>query len=291
MKKLVVLFIVIQVLSSANTYAQKKAGLDGVAVATGAFAIAAAISAIDQYIEIFELQATQYMLQEHPETSNFEIKMLQLDGVKLSDVSNVSCVAFTIKCLDPSTKSVSENKVLLMFLSRGWVNQNGLDIRKVRFKLFVQDEWDAMFLDYINLASPINIVDSHKIPIFKNIPESRFVNDVNHFKLLGSESSSPYYEKTQIQTQLGDLTLTNSGLDYTYLDSKLGVYRTELALPFIKINGDTYAAKDFSPEFKIVYNEKTMGIYIKSLKELVQIKRATINQVHSFLHNRYYQVF
>ena len=45
-----------------------------------------------------------------------------------------------------------------------------------------------------------------------------------------------------------------------------------------------YLLKDFSSEFKVIYNERTMGLFIKSLDRLVQIKRSTVNLIHAFLH-------
>ena len=54
--------------------------------------------------------------------------------------------------------------------------------------------------------------------------------------------------------------------------------------PLTQFNGDTYLLKDFSPEFKVIYNEETMGLYIKSLNKLVQLQRSTVNLIHTFLH-------
>ena len=37
-------------------------------------------------------------------------------------------------------------------------------------------------------------------------------------------------------------------------------------------------------KFKVIYNERTMGLFIKSIDRLVQFQRSTVNLIHAFLH-------
>lgn len=74
---------------------------------------------------------------------------------------------------------------------------------------------------------------------------------------------------------------------------KLGKF---YAIEFDKINGDMYYTSDFSDEFKVVFNEGSLGLYLKnqnvndndyrlggSKGDLVQIRKRTISKAHSHL--------
>jgi len=53
-------------------------------------------------------------------------------------------------------------------------------------------------------------------------------------------------------------------------------------IPFYKLEGDMYLVTDYSPEMKIIYNEKSLGIYLKETRDLVQIRRGSIIEIHEF---------
>lgn len=53
-------------------------------------------------------------------------------------------------------------------------------------------------------------------------------------------------------------------------------------IPFYKLDGDMYLVTDYSPEMKIIYNEKSLGIYLKETRDLVQISRSSIIEIHEF---------
>lgn len=63
---------------------------------------------------------------------------------------------------------------------------------------------------------------------------------------------------------------------------------------FKKIDGDTYLTSDYSDEFKIVFNEGRLGIYLKNMEgndaeysklrgSLVQIRKKAIIRAHSYI--------
>ena len=65
---------------------------------------------------------------------------------------------------------------------------------------------------------------------------------------------------------------------------------------FSKIKGDVYYTSDYSHEFKIVFNERSLGLYLKQQNpdefrkggprgDLVQIRRKSIIRAHSFLNS------
>ena len=67
-------------------------------------------------------------------------------------------------------------------------------------------------------------------------------------------------------------------------------------IEFSKIKGDVYYTYDYSEEFKIVFNERSLGLYLKESSpdefrrggprgDLVQIRRKSIIKAHSFLNS------
>lgn len=67
-------------------------------------------------------------------------------------------------------------------------------------------------------------------------------------------------------------------------------------IEFSKIKGDVYYTSDYSEEFKIVFNERSLGLYLKQKNpdefrkggprgDLVQIRRNSIIRAHSFLNS------
>ena len=58
---------------------------------------------------------------------------------------------------------------------------------------------------------------------------------------------------------------------------------SRLEIPFYKLEGDMYLVTDYSSEMKLVYNEKSLGIFIKKTSNLVQMRREALIDVHEFL--------
>ena len=60
---------------------------------------------------------------------------------------------------------------------------------------------------------------------------------------------------------------------------KLG---SRLAIPFFKLSGDMYVVTDYSERLKLLYNERSLGIFLKETRDLVQIGRGDIIDIHDF---------
>lgn len=54
-------------------------------------------------------------------------------------------------------------------------------------------------------------------------------------------------------------------------------------IPFFKLEGDMYLVADYSSEMKLIYNEKTLGIFLKNTGNLVQMRRDAVINIHEFL--------
>jgi hypothetical protein len=56
----------------------------------------------------------------------------------------------------------------------------------------------------------------------------------------------------------------------------------KLIIPFYKMSGDLYVVTDYSDDLKLIYNERSLGIYLKETRDLVQIRRGDIIKIHEF---------
>ncbi|WP_452223502.1 hypothetical protein [Lacinutrix chionoecetis] len=62
--------------------------------------------------------------------------------------------------------------------------------------------------------------------------------------------------------------------------------KSKLVIPFFKLEGDMYVVTDYSSEMKLLYNERSLGIFLKETKDLVQIGRGDIINIHDFFFDK-----
>ncbi|WP_366185597.1 hypothetical protein [Flavobacterium ovatum] len=86
--------------------------------------------------------------------------------------------------------------------------------------------------------------------------------------------SSAKKDKNFIKETLIDGKIVNNGVKV----------KSKLVIPFFKLAGDMYLVTDYSPEMKFIYNEKSLGVFIKETKNLVQIGRGEIIKIHDFFY-------
>ncbi len=58
--------------------------------------------------------------------------------------------------------------------------------------------------------------------------------------------------------------------------------KNEGDIDFYKIDGDMYLVTDYSPDMKFIYNERSLGIYLKETMDLIQMGRGDIIRIHEF---------
>jgi hypothetical protein len=58
----------------------------------------------------------------------------------------------------------------------------------------------------------------------------------------------------------------------------------KMEIPFYKLEGDMYLSTDYSSEMKLIYNENSLGIFIKKSQDLVQMRRSTVIEIHEFFY-------
>lgn len=227
--------MVISVLIPNKAQAQK--GEAAAAAVVGLLAIGAGIAAVKQMQERAELTATEWVLSNQPEMNSFSLKTLDFEGKKLKDMSSVSVILFNIQEFKPMDKPElnGRKQVLFGFTSQGWINEQGINFEKVKWKLIDSEEWLRMMTSYVKVASG--------------------QLDDNHIKdaLLAGK-------------------IVNKGVKG----------KGDLDIPFYKLGGDMYVVTDYSDEMKLIYNERSLGIFLKETSNLVQIGRSEIIKIHNF---------
>ena len=58
--------------------------------------------------------------------------------------------------------------------------------------------------------------------------------------------------------------------------------KSKMVIPFYQLSGDMYVVADYSSDMKFIYNERSLGIYLKDTRDLVQIKRGSLIELHEF---------
>jgi hypothetical protein len=85
--------------------------------------------------------------------------------------------------------------------------------------------------------------------------------------------SSPIKDETILKTKISSGKVVNRGVKVN----------GNMEVPFFKLEGDMYLVSDYSDEMKLVYNERTLGIFLKKTRDLVQMRRSSIIEIHEFL--------
>lgn len=82
-----------------------------------------------------------------------------------------------------------------------------------------------------------------------------------------------------IMTASGE-SLTNQEVAESKIVNKGVKNGSKFIVQFDKIGGDVYLTKDYSEEFKVVFNERSLGLFLKSTSDLIQIGRKAIIRAH-----------
>lgn len=281
MSKIRKVYLLVLLTLSMSLTAQKNQGnaaVAGAAVA-GALAIGAAAFEMHQIIEMWELTATEYVLETNPEATEFTLKLNRpfVGSIKWSDVSNISILSFNIKYSVFDEFKRAKREVLFMFMDDGYMTEYGINVTKVTWKVINRDEWNNMLDAYVQLATGIDVIDFGQAYIHEPVRKKNYdKTNPNHIYTVNRDMDTNYFEKTkQFLSLANGISFDNSGL---YDGS--GYYKIAA---FNRISGDAYLINDFSDQFKIVYNERSLGLFIKETNKLVQLRRSVLNEITSFI--------
>jgi hypothetical protein len=87
-----------------------------------------------------------------------------------------------------------------------------------------------------------------------------------------SKVSSSEKNETIIKDKLTNGVLVNKGIKV----------KGKTEIPFFKIEGDMYLVTDYSDKMKLIYNEKSLCIFLKETGNLVQMGRDDVIKTHEF---------
>lgn len=266
-------------LASLNANAQRKG--DGAAAAIGAVAaIGAAALEVHLILELLETRALNYVIENHPEMQSFRLKVLDLDGKKLSDIGAMSVMTFRITELNQATGEELSRSVLMMYTSKGWMNSNGIDFSLVSWKMYSKEEWNDIFIAFVELNTPVAINrETFQYPESVKLKTKNYnPSDSLHYCLKDDcYQLNPNFMMNALAADFG-----RKGLITTTYDS-YGYATEETTLPFYPMKNDDYLVADYSNEFKLFANEKSMGLFLKNTNESLQLQRSLVTTIHRFL--------
>jgi hypothetical protein len=157
------------------------------------------------------------------------------------------------KAKDASNVSVVTYKLQLFEPS----NKPELDGKKYVLFAFLSDGWVSQYG-----------IDFSKF-MWHLVDEDEWLNMMTSYVKVASEEKN----EDNIKKALSDGKVVNKGV-------KVG---GKLSIPFFKLEGDMYVVTDYSNMMKLLYNEKSLGIFLKRTSNLVQIGRGDIIDIHDFL--------
>lgn len=79
-------------------------------------------------------------------------------------------------------------------------------------------------------------------------------------------------DESKLESTLKDGRVVNKGVKV----------KSKLVIPFYKLEGDMYVVTDYSSDMKLLYNERSLGIFLKSTNDLVQMGRGDLIRIHTF---------
>ncbi len=245
---------------------------DGFAALLGVAAIGAAVAAQENLEEELEYAATNFILDSRPEITYFKLKTIKTNTKTNKDKSKVNIVPFGLENCTEMIDGKCDPEVVLMSFSNGWVNEYGLDFSKVSFYTYTYDQMLDFFKDYLKIITPIQFDSVLEIPVMTKT-EKKAINQNNFYEIDGKK----WYQTGEFKSIL---SLNFSGRGLTEKKDEL-----KIIFPFEKVygRGDGYKVGKHNDEFKIVFNEKRLGLFNISRAELFQINNSTIQEIMAFL--------
>ena len=278
MKKLILCFLsVVQISSTAS--AQKNAEV-GAAIAGGALAFGAIALEFHQMLEKLEGVAFNHIVENHPEYEAFRLKVLDLDGKKFSDIGAMSVVTFKITRFDKTTGYEGERSILMLLTSDGWINEYGINYSLIKWKMLSHAEWNKVFGSFVNMNTPVEVDTSNYAfhPAIEIKKRNFQADDCHHFAF-----GDRHYriDTTTVENTL-TMTFGKRGMSRRRFDMT-GKPVYDLVLPFYPLRNDDYIVADYSDDFKLFANEKSMGLYVIEMNRSVLLKRELVGEIHGFL--------
>ena len=105
-------------------------------------------------------------------------------------------------------------------------------------------------------------------------------NKVQWFLIDDAEWMNMMVAYVKVSSDEKDETTLKSTLRIGKVVNKGIKEKSKLVIPFFKLSGDMYVVTDYSHEMKLLYNERSLGVFLKETKDLVQMGRGDIIEIH-----------
>ena len=273
MKKLLALLLcgVFVFGSTFDVSAQKKGEDVALGVAAGLLGIGGALLVEEMIYEMLELEAFKYVAESRPEEHSCQVKVLTTSIKKWSDISPNTGIAFGVKFFDPQTSETTSKEILVMITAPGWMNEYGVDFSILQWMWIDEGEWLNMKSALLDLTSPVSVTDG-VIPLYE---ETSFEEAADITIQKGIDrSKNLFYKETDERTNLDGLRIWRKGFKHR---------STEYVVPMYFMRGDDYLYAPYNEDYSIVWNEKSLGLLLRSPTRFLQISRADLEVIEAFV--------
>lgn len=272
MKKIILLLLITTICLSKQSTAQNDDIWAAAAAGVGL------VIAIEKNKEVLENIAANYVMKNFPEYDEFNLKVIGVGGggKKMSGEGTVSFVPFSFTQLKDG-KLTNNRKLILLFASRGWMNQFGVDYTKLKWEIWDVNKWNSLISQYSQLNSPIKFkISDNLFPEYNEVISSKKTGIRQSKSKKISEETIYERNAENNYNSIKDVTISSSGLKVN----------NKIVFPFYNLDGDDYLVEDFNNEIKIFVNEASLGIFLKKTYDSILISRILLNKVHNFINGR-----
>lgn len=304
MKNLLLLSLILS--CSLNNILYSQNNNDAFAAALIGAALVA--NSIEQHKESLEQLATDILISDYPEYSQFRLKVIGLGGggEAWSSDGKLSFVPLALTIMK-NGKMTNERKLVVLLLSKGWVNDYGLDYTKISSEMWEKEDWNNFISSYSQVNSPSNSkFIENLVPIYKNIGtrtakledipkisnqiiiesellDNNFKGSSNKNKNKKKQTEYKIYELAKDSViNIGQLNISKKGL----VLKKGGFKGSKILYPFYDLKGDDYIIAEYSSSMKVFANENKIGLFQKSTKSSMLLNNFLVNKVHDFINGR-----
>lgn len=108
---------------------------------------------------------------------------------------------------------------------------------------------------------------------------------VNWFLIDAEEWLKMMVVYTKVASEEKDEAKLKEILRTGVIDNRGVKVKGKVIVPFYKLNNDSYLVTDYSSEMKFIYNENSLCVLLKRTNNLIQIRKSTIIETHTYLIN------
>lgn len=302
MKKLLLLFLILSYSLHNSLYSQN----NNDAFAAALIGAALVANSIEQHKESLEQLATDILISDYPEFTQFRLKVIGLGGggKAWSSDGKLSFVPLALTIME-NGQITNNRKLVVLLLSKGWVNDYGLDYTKISSEMWDKEDWNNFISRYSQVNSPNNAqFINNLVPIYKNIgSRTAKIEDIPKLPkqiIIEAEvaegfkgSSSGKIKKRQTEYKIyelqkdsviniGQLNISKKGL----VLKRRGAKGSKILYPFYDLKGDDYIIAEYSKSMKVFANENRIGLFQISTNSSMLLNNFLVNKVHDFINGR-----